>query len=191
MDPLSFLTLSHLQSNLSVFEQLLLTWNMSSPDLQPVYDPTHLFPVPFVKGFTTCTEGDLPNAALSHIPLSSIKPTKGKKEKTVVAPHSEGTSNTAAWQAFYPKGSINPSGAIKGGFGFYLGSLPAVQWEEAKEIVFSYAVYFEPGFDFQLRVLVTGFASQYSILSCLCFLSFDAFLDSVCVQAWWETSWAL
>src|SRR4051812_22816814 len=29
-------------------------------------------------------------------------------------------SPTTAWEAFYPKGSINPGGAVPGGFGFYL-----------------------------------------------------------------------
>ncbi|KAF9512951.1 polysaccharide lyase family 14 protein [Hydnum rufescens UP504] len=119
---------------------------MSSPNMQPSYDPRHLFPVPFVRGFTTCTEDDLPNVGhVSRVLLASIKPTKGKQEMTVTAPLSNGNSTSTAWRAFYPKGSINPSGAIKGGIGFYIGNFPTLQWEETTEILFSYAIYFEPG----------------------------------------------
>ncbi len=43
------------------------------------------------------------------------------------------------WEAFYPKGSVNPSGTIPGGFGFYLSGpqLFAEDLENASEVIFS------------------------------------------------------
>ncbi|KAF8342633.1 uncharacterized protein EI90DRAFT_3011150 [Cantharellus anzutake] len=57
-----------------------------------------------------------------------------------------------------PNGSINPSGEIKGGFGFYVGEPEGAtfSWEDAKEVLVSYAVYFEPGFKFQLGGKLPG-----------------------------------
>lgn len=50
-----------------------------------------------------------------------------------------------AWEAFYPKGSINPSATIPGGFGFYMSGPPdfAHRLESAREALFSYRVMFE------------------------------------------------
>ncbi|EIM80912.1 uncharacterized protein STEHIDRAFT_87240 [Stereum hirsutum FP-91666 SS1] len=56
-----------------------------------------------------------------------------------------------AWEAFYPAGSINPGGEIKGGFGFYMkGPKPFEQTLERKdavEVVCGYEVMFEEGFE--------------------------------------------
>ncbi|KAJ7464742.1 polysaccharide lyase family 14 protein [Mycena galericulata] len=45
-----------------------------------------------------------------------------------------------AWEAFYPNGSINPSGSIAGGFGFYLFGPPsfASRLEGATHVILSY-----------------------------------------------------
>ncbi|KAI9438462.1 hypothetical protein F5148DRAFT_1261108, partial [Russula earlei] len=54
-----------------------------------------------------------------------------------------------AWEALYPQGSINPSGALKGGFGFYVAGPKAFADaldEYAREIVLGYEVLFESGF---------------------------------------------
>lgn len=57
-----------------------------------------------------------------------------------------------AWEATYPAGSINPSGSIAGGFGFYLTGPPAFQaalQAGAREAAFAYSVLFEPGWEWQ------------------------------------------
>ncbi|KAG6855726.1 hypothetical protein H0H87_011600 [Tephrocybe sp. NHM501043] len=55
-----------------------------------------------------------------------------------------------AWEAFYPKGSINPAGENPGGFGFYLTG-PKEFAEKlaqgAKEVVFGYRMMLEPGWE--------------------------------------------
>ena len=50
-----------------------------------------------------------------------------------------------AWEALYPEGSINPSAAVPGGFGFYLSGPPdfARRLESATEVLFSYRLMFE------------------------------------------------
>ncbi|ETW74606.1 polysaccharide lyase family 14 protein [Heterobasidion irregulare TC 32-1] len=52
-----------------------------------------------------------------------------------------------AWEAIYIKGSINPAGAVKGGFGFYLGGPEDFQarlmHEGAEEVLMAYEVMFE------------------------------------------------
>lgn len=56
-----------------------------------------------------------------------------------------------AWEAIYPKGSINPAGAVKGGFGFYLGGPEDFQArlmrEGAEEVLMTYEVMFEEGWE--------------------------------------------
>lgn len=55
-----------------------------------------------------------------------------------------------AWEALYPRGSINPGGAIKGGFGLYLAGPDAFARalnDHAREVVIGYEVYFEIGFE--------------------------------------------
>ncbi|EPQ55437.1 hypothetical protein GLOTRDRAFT_129709 [Gloeophyllum trabeum ATCC 11539] len=53
-----------------------------------------------------------------------------------------------AWEAFYPAGSVNPSSAIPGGFGFYLGGPEGFRYEiaGAREVLMEYEVLFEEGF---------------------------------------------
>ena len=113
----------------------------------------HLFPIPFIRGFTTSTVPLPSNIShkVTRVPLENevFKPQRGSAAEVVPAPLHE--ISTLAWHAFYPKGSINPSGEIKGGFSFYLGKLESItfSWEDAKEILVSYAVFFPPGFQFQ------------------------------------------
>ncbi len=66
-----------------------------------------------------------------------------------------GDTTTQAWEAVFPKGSINPGNKTNphGGFGFYLRG-PAQFAEALKgleghaEVVFAYSVLFEEGFEF-------------------------------------------
>ncbi|TFK45411.1 hypothetical protein OE88DRAFT_1216631 [Heliocybe sulcata] len=64
-------------------------------------------------------------------------------------PPSQGRDRPVAWEAFYPKGSINPSNPIPGGCGFYLSGPKAFSdaFVNAKEVVMSYEVLFEEGFE--------------------------------------------
>lgn len=58
----------------------------------------------------------------------------------------------AAWEALYPKGSINPSGSIPGGFGFYLSGSrdfsDALENDGAREVTMSYRLMLDKDFDF-------------------------------------------
>ncbi|KAF8634310.1 hypothetical protein AX17_004262 [Amanita inopinata Kibby_2008] len=102
-------------------------------------------------GFTTSAT-DLPH--LEHVQLSdskalAIHKVSSKTKHTLVHPpdpdgngdDKQGSLPTEAWEAFYPKGSINPSGAIPGGFSFYLSGTPAfinALENGAKHVTFSY-----------------------------------------------------
>lgn len=80
---------------------------------------------------------------------SSVSPedkTGGKRETNV------------AWEAFYPAGSINPSGPIPGGLGFYMRG-PKVFEEglkDAKEVRIGYSVMFERGWEWVLGGKLPG-----------------------------------
>ncbi|KAF7299826.1 hypothetical protein HMN09_00989300 [Mycena chlorophos] len=111
-------------------------------------DPSRLLPVPHYKSaFTTCTSLAVP--AVEHLPLDDaslgvhkissrthhplVKPPAPATSKSTLADQtqsqepldsdaaSRSEDPTLAWEAFYPKGSINPAGALPGGFGFFLG----------------------------------------------------------------------
>ncbi|KAF7298663.1 Polysaccharide lyase family 14 protein [Mycena indigotica] len=106
-------------------------------------DRLHLLPVPsFKSGFTTCALINVP--AIEHVPLEDpslgVHKITSRTNHPLVTPPSttahslvdqETGANTLAlsdsstdpkqaWEALYPRGSINPSGKIPGGFGFYL-----------------------------------------------------------------------
>ena len=55
-----------------------------------------------------------------------------------------------AWEAFYPRGSVNPTNSIPGGFGFYLSGPPGFRagLKTANEVLFSYSVMFDEDWDF-------------------------------------------
>jgi hypothetical protein len=122
--------------------------SVSSPDVFDDFDS--YFPAPFTRAFTTSTALQEKFHNVQIVPLSDKalnvrKSTSGTSHQVVLVPSQP---NAQAWRAVYPKGSINPSGAIKGGFGFYMSGPEEFGFETAKEIVFSYAVYFEKDFDF-------------------------------------------
>jgi hypothetical protein len=115
-----------------------------------------LFPVSqYESGFST-TQSDIDNARVSRVPLtdSSIGVHKSSSRLThnLVTPPTRGDhSPHVAWEAIFPKGSINPSGTIPGGFGFYLNGPPkfTARLESATEALFSYRVMFEDEWDFK------------------------------------------
>ncbi|KAJ7868274.1 polysaccharide lyase family 14 protein, partial [Mycena leptocephala] len=75
----------------------------------------------FQSGFTACPSLMLPE----------IQPVTSRTNHPLVVPPAPAASDadwpapSLAWEAFYPKGSINPSAPIPGGFGFYLSGPPA------------------------------------------------------------------
>ncbi|KAF9007080.1 hypothetical protein BDQ17DRAFT_1423158 [Cyathus striatus] len=103
----------------------------------------HLLPVQNIKtGFTTCA--DLKNGKLTLAKLDD-------KELNLTSPcpscGAESDAPTHAWEAFYPKGSINPTATIPGGFGFYLTGPKAFveALEGATEVVMSYRMMLQEG----------------------------------------------
>ncbi|KAJ3731567.1 hypothetical protein DFJ43DRAFT_1079557 [Lentinula guzmanii] len=106
--------------------------------IQPWSLPTSinpLVPVPhFQYGFSTSTSANT-SLSLSIVNLSDkalgVHKISSRTAHPLVSPPSLNTPTRSlechdlpppilAWEAFYPKGSINPSAAIPGGFGFYL-----------------------------------------------------------------------
>lgn len=105
-----------------------------------------LFPVEFKDGFSTSST--IKHPLVINVPLEDkalgvhrIQKSTPERKTVVKAGHQ-------AWQAFYPKGSINPAGKIKGGFGCYLQGPDgwAKKLQAATEVTFGYRVQFQKGF---------------------------------------------
>lgn len=108
-----------------------------------------LFPVPFKSAFTTSsyTGSNVLTVELADKPLGVVKVSSGTKHNVVPGPDTP-NGLPKAWEAFYAKGSMNPSSELRGGFGFYMAGPPAFDYTSATEAIFSYSIYFEPGFQF-------------------------------------------
>ncbi|KAF8748020.1 hypothetical protein RHS01_11111 [Rhizoctonia solani] len=127
----------HLDSPDSPSRYSSQTTNEYSPIQQ-----SHLFPIPVITGFTTlpgCTAPSVCPTPLDDNPLGIQKSTPGFSRRTLQI------DGLDTYEASYPKGSINPKGDIKGGFGCYL---ERGEFEQARDVIFSYAIKFEEGFDF-------------------------------------------
>ena len=125
----------------------------------------HLLPVKeFLVGFTTSkylVHPNLTQVALKDEELGVHKVSAKTTHQTVCPPsqpsniissddeHIHAHKPSLAWEAFYPKGSINPAAAIPGGFGFYLAGPPtfAKELKKATEAVFSYRIMLQEGWD--------------------------------------------
>lgn len=72
-----------------------------------------------------------------------------------------------AWEAFYPKGSINPQGPVPGGFGFYLAGPLGFQagLKTANEVLFSYSVMLDKEWDFVKGGKLPGICECGAIIS--------------------------
>ncbi|XP_006460565.1 hypothetical protein AGABI2DRAFT_203648 [Agaricus bisporus var. bisporus H97] len=101
----------------------------------------------FKSGFTTCDALKADN--LTHVELEDkalgIHRVSSRTTHKVVSPPPPCSKNwsppSQAWEAFYPKGSINPKSDCPGGFGFYLSgpaSFSSLLEKGAKEVVMSY-----------------------------------------------------
>ena len=153
------------------FWQLLFSaWTASVYTVQfkglPIWCWTHLLPcnirttnmvhalipaITFKNGFTTSQDMKRDNrivvVALSDSTLGVHKIYSKTSHNLVVPPKPSGSSAlpppNKAWEAFYPKGSINPGGTNPGGFGFYLSgpaSFAKQLQDGAKEVIMSYRV---------------------------------------------------
>ncbi|KAJ4490313.1 polysaccharide lyase family 14 protein [Lentinula aciculospora] len=130
----------------------------------------HLVPIPhFQYGFTTNTSisstslaiVDLADKALGVPKISSrtshplVSPPNPSSLSALDSNYDCLPSPTLAWEAFYPKGSINPSAEIPGGFGFYLdgpktfsdGLHDYPNGAGANEIVMSYRMMLESNWE--------------------------------------------
>lgn len=114
-----------------------------------------LLPVPvFSSGFTTCPSLDTELLTVVDLDDECLGVRKITRRTThqVVEPPKESQRDIScltkvlpppnlAWEAKYPKGSVNPSAPIPGGFGFYLSG-PSDFLESlrcgAQEVLFSY-----------------------------------------------------
>ena len=120
---------------------------------------SHLIPIEdFQSGFTTCSALRLDKVI--YVPLNDNelgvhKISSRTSHKLVTPPPinpdlSGLPSPTLAWEAFYPKGSINPSAPIPGGFGLYLSgptSFAECLNDGAQEVVLSYRMMLEDGWE--------------------------------------------
>ncbi|KAF8913537.1 hypothetical protein CPB85DRAFT_1375585 [Mucidula mucida] len=98
---------------------------------------------------------DLPRPRLWHKSLGVHK-VFTKTTHRVVTPPSETCS---AWEAFYPRGSINPKGEIAGGFGFYLSGPPSFLGDACdikRDVVMSYHVKFQDNWEWALGGKLPG-----------------------------------
>lgn len=116
----------------------------------PVFDSTFFFPVQFKQGFTTLPKNLLGgmNVSFTDLSLDSLSATHitGGVTQDVVTPPAA-PAGVQAFEAKYPEGSWNPSSSPKrGGFGFYTGDVGDFKFENANELLFSYAAYFPAGF---------------------------------------------
>jgi hypothetical protein len=116
----------------------------------------HLFPTEkqLQNAWTTSSKIDKPGVEILQLDdheLQVHKVASSTSHRLVSPPNGVGPAAlSAAWEAFYPKGSINPKNSIPGGFGFYLSGPSQFQagLGTANEVLFSYSVMFDNGWDF-------------------------------------------
>ena len=114
-----------------------------------------LFPVSaYQSGFTTNVNVKKENVVhvdLSDSSLGVHKASSRTTHKVVTPPTSDVPDDfptpTLAWEALYPKGSINPGSSFPSGFSFYLSGPEWFQKKagNAKEVMWSYRLMFEKG----------------------------------------------
>lgn len=112
-----------------------------------LFPPSHSY----MAGWTTSAYVNLPHVArvdLMDKPLGVHKVSSRMMHPVVSAPNAT-SSRQQAWEAFYPHGSINPAGAIPGGFGFYMSGPQEFKerLQTATEVIIGYSVLFEEGWD--------------------------------------------
>lgn len=136
-------TLSIMFSNQILFALVAL----AVPPIAHASLSTSLFPTghTYAHGFTTASGVSVSGVSSTSLSDSSLNVIKsGQLAHTVVTENGK-----TAWRADYPEGSWNPDNTPVGGFGFYLGGSDAFMdaLPSAKQVVFSYSVMFQSGFE--------------------------------------------
>lgn len=114
----------------------------------------HLFPVEtqLQHAWTTCSDINDPKVKIVLLNDKELHVHNVSRSHRLVSPPEGGgiTAPSVAWEASYPKGSIDPKSKNPGGFGFYLSGPPGFRagLSTASEVLFSYSVMFEQGWDF-------------------------------------------
>jgi len=110
-----------------------------------------LIPTPnFLTGFITCTslkDKRIQILTLDDQSLGVHRISHNTTHNSTIPPRSSPSPSSSnipppnvAWEAYYPKGAINPTAPIPGGFSFHLSGPPffSKALEGAKEVVMSY-----------------------------------------------------
>ncbi|PPQ78581.1 hypothetical protein CVT26_005321 [Gymnopilus dilepis] len=124
---------------------------------------SHLLPHDdFLAAFTTCEVMDDPRIEkvfLDDNHLGVHKISSGTTHRVVHPPKTDnGEDIKTAWEAFYPKGSVNPKGEIPGGFGLYVSGPPsfAERLATASEATFGYRMMLQKDWEWPMVALVGG-----------------------------------
>jgi hypothetical protein len=147
-------------------------------------DTQAVFPVAYQSGWTTSTSSfpNVRNLPLRDDALGVNRVSGGTFNNASKPSHNThctiGTSHNVvqingrtAWEALYPKGSMNPSSNIRGGFGFYLDGPDSWNIEAAREVTFSYAVMFQNDFKWQKGGKLPGLCMNISSLAIVSLLT--------------------
>ncbi|KAH7098114.1 hypothetical protein BKA62DRAFT_403666 [Auriculariales sp. MPI-PUGE-AT-0066] len=118
-----------------------------------------LFPIPWTSAFTSApnppqsfdVHDHFSAVTLNDSGIGLMDRAGGLPSPIVAAP-----DGVMSYQASYPQGSFKPSGPAPGGFGFYFGGPKNFSFENADEILVSYAVYFPDNFDWWLGGKLPG-----------------------------------
>ena len=127
----------------------------------------------FDFGFTTCKHIQHPKIQLFDLDdhQLGVHKVSSKTTHNVVQPPlvNSGSlpSPETAWEAFYPKGSINPSADIPGSFSFYLSGPRefADRLEAASEAVMSYRMMLQDGWEWNKGGKLPGVCKFYLLLN--------------------------
>lgn len=89
-----------------------------------------IFPVAYSSAWSTSSSqfNNVQKLALSDSTLNVNRVSSGTTHNIVQI------NGKTAWEAFYPKGSMNPSSGIRGGFGFYLNGPQSWNLAQAKAV---------------------------------------------------------
>ncbi|RDB20738.1 hypothetical protein Hypma_012163 [Hypsizygus marmoreus] len=144
----------------------------------PISDSESESEAHFKYGFTTSKSLLSQYPHIDHVPLSKgdtalgVHKNSSRTSHRLVKPPKASSSPPRtsdktrdpeeAWEAFYPKGSINPSASIAGGFSFYLSG--PKEFKErlesgngAKEVLFGYRMMLEDGWEWVKGGKLPGF----------------------------------
>ncbi len=156
---------------------------ISTSDSGPTDSPSSimhpLIPVPsdrLRKGFTSSSSlakshGDID---IEHVPLDDsalgVHKVFNRTPHNAISPPVPSHPNPddsehpeQAWEAFYPRGSINPSASVVGGFGFYVAGPPGFLNGTVNEAIMSYRVMFESGWEWAKGGKLPGICEYRSL----------------------------